>query len=135
LSRPSRQGPATTQLERLRQDAARAIPLRQLYPQLAEVRVEFEFDDGTTRSPSPQSFTYFPAARGFFRYSCPCHGCSGEFDLSAHVAELAARSSTTQRSRRVSVSCTGQRARDVNTRVDCPICARVRVSAVSLPAG
>lgn len=129
MSRPPRQGPATSQLERLRQDAARAAPLRQLYPQLAEVRVEFEFNDGTTRSPSPQSFTYFPAARGFFRYACPCHGCSGEFDLSSHVAELATRPASSSRSRRVSVACTGQRARDINTRVDCPICARVRVSA------
>jgi hypothetical protein len=128
LSRPPRQGSATSQLERLRQEAARAVPLRQLYPQLAEVRVEFEFNDGTARSPSPQSFTYFPAARGFFRYACPCHGCSGEFDLSSQVAELATRPSSSG-SRKLSVSCNGQRARGINTRVDCPICARIKVSA------
>jgi hypothetical protein len=130
MSRPSRQAAPVSQLERLRQDAARARTLRQLYPQLSQLRIEFEFEDGTSRSISPQSFTYFPAARGFFRYACPCHGCSGEFDLSDEVAELATRSTTAQRSRRVSVPCAGQRARDVNTRVACPICARVRVIAI-----
>jgi hypothetical protein len=111
-------------------EATRATPLRQLYPQLAQVRVEFEFQDGTERSPSPQAFTYFPAARGFFRYACPCHSCNGEFDLSGHVAELAGRAEAGQRSRRVSVPCTGQRARSLQSLENCPISATVRVSAL-----
>jgi hypothetical protein len=118
----------------LKYDFTRAVPLRQIYPQLAEVRVEFEFQDGTERSPSPQSFSYFPAARGFFRYSCPCHSCSGEFDISSYVAELAgkadnAKADSAKNSRRVNVSCTGLRLQDSNERVACPIGARVRVSA------
>lgn len=129
MSRPSRNALPTNTRERLTYDFTRAAPLRELYPQLAEVRVEFEFQDGTTRSPSPQAFSYFPAARGFFRYACPCHSCSGEFDISSHVAELAAKSDKPQRNRRVSLSCAGQRALDLNERVACPIGANVRVSA------
>jgi hypothetical protein len=119
----------TNTRERLAYDFTRAAPLRDLYPQLAEVRVEFEFQDGTLRAPSPQAFSYYPAARGFFRYACPCHSCSGEFDISIHVAELAAKADKTQRNRRLNLSCTGQRALDMNERVACPIGASVRVSA------
>lgn len=129
MGRPPRNGLPTNIRERLKADFTRAEALRDLYPQLAEVRVEFEFQDGTERSPSPQSFSYFPAARGFFRYACPCHSCSGEFDLSTHVEELARKPGTRERSRNVSVSCTGQRAHDLNERIACPVCAQVRVSA------
>ena len=127
MSRPARNELPTSNREKLRLDSIRAASLREIYPQLAEVRVEFEFIDGTARSPSPQSFSYFPAARGFFRYACPCHSCSGEFDLSGFVAELADKTGRTQRSRNVSISCTGIRAGE---RVECPICATVRVSAI-----
>ena len=129
MSRPSRHALPTNNRERLKLDFTRAAPLRDIFPQLAEVRVEFEFQDGTTRSPSPQSFSYFPAARGFFRYACPCHSCSGEFDISTYVAELAAKADKPQRSRRVTLSCTGQRALDMTERVACPIGASIRVSA------
>jgi hypothetical protein len=128
VNRPSRNAIPTNTRERLLQDFARSALLRQVYPQLAEVRVELEFRDGTAPSPSPQSFSYFPAARGFFRYACPCHSCSGEFDLTTFVAEAAANDATTPRTRRVDVSCTGQRARDLKERFACPIGARIRVS-------
>jgi hypothetical protein len=130
MSRPSRVASPANNRERLKMDFTRSAPLRQIYPQLAEVRVEFEFQDGTTRSPSPQSFSYFPAARGFFRYACPCHNCSGEFDLSGCIAELAGASNGAQKTRRLNLSCTGQRAQVINERVACPIAARVRVSAI-----
>jgi hypothetical protein len=129
LSRPARSAPSNNR-EQLKLDSTRAAPLRDIYPQLAEVRVEFEFIDGTTRAPSPQSFSYFPAARGFFRYACPFHSCTGEFDLSGHVAELAGKTGRAQRTRSVNVTCTGKRAQDWNARIDCPICAQIRVSAI-----
>jgi len=130
MSRPPRQGVVLSHRERLKLEFTRAATLREIYPQLAQVRVEFDFDDGTPRKPSPQAFSYFPAARGFFRYACPCHTCSGEFDLSGHVAELAEKAGRTQRSRSVSVSCTGQRMQEADTHSACPICAQVRVSAI-----
>ncbi len=130
MNRSPRQGVVLSKRERLKLEFTRAAPLREIYPQLAQVRVEFEFDDGTERKPSPQAFSYFPAARGFFRYSCPCHTCSGEFDLSEYVAELASNGGRTQRSRSVSFSCSGQRALEAEANAACPICARVRVSAI-----
>jgi hypothetical protein len=113
---------------RLKQDLISSAPLREIYPWLAEVRVELDFEDGTTRAPSAQAYSYFPGARGFFRYACPCHDCSGEFDLSAQVAELAEMTRGGRRSRRLDVPCPGHRTQE--TSETCPICARVRVSAV-----
>jgi hypothetical protein len=129
LSRPSRYGVPTNTRERLKLEFTRAAPLRDLYPQLAEVRVEFEFKDAVARAPSGQSFSYFPAARGFFRFACPCHSCSGEFDISAQVAELAKKPGASQRSRKLSLNCTGERAFDLSARVPCAISASVHVSA------
>jgi hypothetical protein len=114
----------------LKIESTHAAPLREIYPQLANVRVEIEFDDGTPRRPSAQAFSYFPAARGFFRYPCPCHTCSGEFDLSGHVAELAGDPGRQQRSRNVQFSCSGRREQEAETDSNCPILAQVRVSAV-----
>lgn len=129
MSRPPRSGPTTNTRERLRQEFSRAAPLREIYPGLAELRVEFEFQDNTARAPSAQTYAYFPPARGFFRFACPCHSCSGEFDLTGYVSELAAKDGGPQRSRSISLSCTGQRAHEVNLRADCTISAHVRVSA------
>jgi hypothetical protein len=115
--------------EQLKLDRSRTAPLREIYPRLAEVYVEFEFEDGTTRAPSSTAYSYFPAANGFFRFSCPCYSCNGEFDLSAHVAELANETGRKQRTRRVQVSCTGLRVREMSVHEPCPVCARIRVSA------
>ena len=115
--------------EQLKLDRSRAAPLREVYPRLAEVYVEFEFDDGTNRAPSPTAYSYFPAANGFFRFSCPCYSCNGEFDLSAQIAELAKDTGRKQRSSRVQVSCTGLRVRELSVQEPCPVHARIRVSA------
>ena len=130
MGRPARSEATTSNRERLRQDFVRAAPLRELYPQLAEVRVEIEFRDGASPAHSAQAFSYFPAARGFFRYACPCYSCSGEFDISGHVAELAGASARASRTRNVNITCSGLRAHDLNERVACPVCAQVRVSAI-----
>lgn len=130
MSRPARSGQTVSSRERLKQDFTRAPSLRELYPQLAQVRIEINFQDAVSTAPSSQSFSYFPAARGFFRYACPCHSCSGEFDLSACVDELARRAGGLQRSRRVDVDCKGLRTVDSVMREDCAIRADIRVSAV-----
>src|SRR5690348_151337 len=112
---------ATNHREQLKLDFTRAAPLREIYPLLAEVRVEFEFSDGTTRAPSPQAYSYYPAARGFFRYACPCHTCGGEFDLSAQIAQLVDTGGSPRRSRRVEVSCTGLRVQQADSNFACPV--------------
>ena len=128
MSRPARNALPTSTRERLAQDFTRAVALRQLYPQLSEVRIEFDFQDGTTRPPSSQSFSCFPAARAFFRYACPCHSCNGEFDLTALVAELAGKGSKTPRTKSMSLTCPGQRAVVLNERTPCPVVASVRIN-------
>lgn len=130
MSHPPKQSATLRNRERMKIEFTRAAPLREIYPQLANVRVEIEFDDGTPRKPSPQAFSYFPGARGFFRYACPCHTCSGEFDLSEHVAELVAGPGRTQRSSNVRIICPGQRTLEAGAESNCPILAEVRVSAV-----
>jgi hypothetical protein len=81
-----------------------------------------------SRAPHP-CVTCIRSWRGFFRYACPCHSCSGEFDISTYVAELAAKADKPQRNRNLKLSCSGQRALDINERVACPIGASIRVSA------
>jgi hypothetical protein len=126
-------GMATRHRDLLKLEFGAAPPLREIYPQLAEVRVEFEFEDGTTRAPSDLAFTYVPAAHGFFRYACPCHICNGEFDLTSQVAGLADRAGNQRRSSRVSLSCTGQRVQDSGDVGNCPVNARIRLVVLHAP--
>lgn len=129
MSRPAGTALAANSRERLRNESKQVAPLRDVYPQLAELRVEFEFEDGTVRPPSLQSYFHFPAARGFFRYPCPCHSCSGEFDLSSHVAELAGSAGRARLARRITLDCTGQRPRELRVFEACPVRASIRLSA------
>jgi hypothetical protein len=108
---------------------ARAALVRQLYPSLTELRVEIEFEDGSDWAPSAQSFSYFPAARGYFRYACPCHACNGEFDLTGKIESLTVATGGAPRSLRVEMPCEGHRAGE-NDFVACAVRARVRIKAV-----
>lgn len=130
MGRPARHGIPLNHRDRLRQDFSRAATLREIHPGLAEVRIELEFRGLPQAPPSAQTHSYFPPARGFFRFACPCHGCGGEFDLSTHVAELARGKGAGTRTRSVEVSCSGDRPAEANARTACPISARIRVSAV-----
>jgi hypothetical protein len=130
LSRPPRAEATTPLRDRLKQESLRAAPLRDQYPRVAEIRVELNFSDRVSPPPSSQTFSYFPAARGYFRYACPCHSCSGEFDISGYVADLAAKPGAQRRSREVNISCVGHRAPDRNESTACPIGAQVLVSIV-----
>ncbi len=123
-------GLATRHRDRLKLECGTAAPLRDIYPQLAEVRIEFQFEDGTERAPSDLSFAYFPAARAFFRYACPCHTCNGEFDLTAQVAGLVERSGNPRRTSRVTLSCTGHRLQESGEDGSCPVNARIRLTTV-----
>jgi len=104
-----------------------------MYPQFAEVRVAFEFQDGGPRAPSPQSFSYFPAANGFFKYACPCHSCSGEFDLTGQVEELARKVGRAPRVRSLDLTCQGLRAEAADAHSNCPISVRVQLTALLHP--
>jgi hypothetical protein len=133
VSRPSPIPVASNSRERLKQEHRQAEPLAQAYPQLAQVKVEFDFDDGSALPPSQQSFSYFPAARSLFRYPCPCHACNGEFDLGEYVAELAGRAGRMAQERHMTVVCPGQRVHALHERKSCPIRAGIRISATWRP--
>jgi hypothetical protein len=67
-----------------------ATRLHKLFPQVERLRIELIFDDANGRlpTPSPQLHTLYAAAPAFFRFSCPCADCDGDFDLTEAVTNL-----------------------------------------------
>jgi hypothetical protein len=118
--------------ERRQQDFSRSPALRDRFPGLAEVRIELSFADETALPPSMQSYCYFPAARAFFRYPCPCHACSGEFDVGAIIAAAAEDSARGPHDQSENLACAGVRAHGTDT-VPCPIRAEIRVHTIPHP--
>lgn len=113
--------PGEQRRDQRQHDRERAPSLRQLFPQLGLVRLELAFADATRPAPSPQSHTYYAAARAFFRFACPCYDCDGEFDLSPNVRELAAAAGPRLREVRGALHCQGLRTRDRSSGAHCPI--------------
>jgi hypothetical protein len=94
--------------ERLLSERQRTAALRQLFPDIAQLRIELVFSSptGQAPAPSPQLYTLFAAAAAFFRYPCPCADCDGDFNLTEAVTALNAGKA----SRRRAGSITGQLA-------------------------
>ncbi len=78
----------STRREQLVKERARAVPLRQAFPQIEQLRIELSFSDARGRAHSPQVHTLYPAARAFFRFACTCNDCDGDYDLANAVAAL-----------------------------------------------
>lgn len=116
LSSPKAANLSAQRRNNLQLERQQAAVVRDLYPSLGHLQVSLVFDDGTRRTPSPQGHTFFPAARAFFRFACPCAECDGEFDLREVVGELLDGMSPRQRAAGVSakgrLSCNGVRLRD-----------------------
>jgi len=97
-------------------ERARAAAMRDLYPDVEQLKIALVFDDGSLRTPSPQSHTFFPAARAFFRFTCPCTDCDGDFDLREPVRALVTSAPAgkrgTARTAKGKVRCEGIRLRD-----------------------
>jgi hypothetical protein len=115
-------------------DRDRAPPLRTAFPDISQLSIELAFADrsGTAHkepAPSSQSHAFYPPARAFFRFTCPCADCNGEFDLSANVAQLAAASGRVTRTATAKLQCAGVRARDRITGSSCPIELTCRIVA------
>jgi hypothetical protein len=102
-------------------DRNRAPPMRSVFPQVEQLRIELNFKDRDAMPPSPQAFTLFPAAPAFFRFACPCAQCDGEFDLTAAVSGLVAEDSRPGRTAAARLSCQGVRARERADSHPCPI--------------
>jgi len=113
-------------------DRDRSPPMRSLYPQIEQLRIEFNFADRTSRAPSPQAHILFPSARAFFRFACPCSECDGEFDLSTAVSTLVGETGAKRSSSRSvsdNLSCEGIRLRNHVSSRPCPIAVKVRLVA------
>ena len=71
--------------ERLRRGHATALALREVYPAVQHLRLDFVFGSAGSTTPAMQSHTLHAGARAFFEFPCPYADCDGQFDLSTAV--------------------------------------------------
>src|ERR1700677_450483 len=93
-------------------DRDRAPALRTAFPEVSQLSIELAFADRSGKmhkepAPSSQAHAFSPPARAFFRFTCPCADCNGEFDPSASVAQVAASRGRASRSATAKLQCTG----------------------------
>ena len=139
----ARKSSKITGRERLMNERTRSAPLREVFPNVDQLRIELVFNDASAFIPSPQLHTLYPAASAFFRFACPCADCDGDFDLTDAVASLLLESSAGRRRVDASSSgrmdCQGVRLRDMAGQKVCPmqlsfrlVSAAVRTSNVEV---
>jgi hypothetical protein len=122
--RPARTTPAAGRdalRERQRRGRTGALAMRERYPQLTALQVDFDFSDRAEYLPSPQVTVFHPPAPAYFRFACPYNDCDGEFDLTKAV-DLAVSSRDGQA--RGQVHCGGTRHRGVA----CTLCLEYTIS-------
>lgn len=102
-------------------DRLQAPAMRSRFANIAKLQIDLTFLGLTNPPPSPQSHCFFPPARAFFRFACPCSECDGEFDLSASVAELAEVKRPSARTTSGRMSCEGVHFRERTTAAPCPM--------------
>jgi hypothetical protein len=139
----ARKSSKITGRERLMSERTRCAPLREVFPNVDQLRIELVFNDASAFIPSPQLHTLYPAAAAFFRFACPCADCDGDFDLTGAVASLLLESSAGRRRIDATSSgrmdCQGVRLRDMAGEKGCPmqlsfrlVSASVRTSSVEV---
>lgn len=79
-----------TRHELLVDERMRAPAVQQLFPDVAQLRIELDFSEphGRASPPSPQRHTLYGPAAAFFRFRCPCADCDGDFDLTEPMTAL-----------------------------------------------
>lgn len=132
----ARKSSKITGRERLMNERTRCAPLREVFPNVDQLRIELVFNDASAFIPSPQLHTLYPAAAAFFRFACPCADCDGDFDLTGAVASLLIESSTGRRRIDASSSgrmdCQGVRLRDMAGEKGCPMQLSFRLVSASI---
>ena len=93
--------------ERFRRGNATALALREVFPAVQQLRLEFVFRGPGSTAPAMQVRTLHAAARAFFEFPCPYADCDGQFDLGAAVN--AALADPTHRATG-ELECSGKRA-------------------------
>ncbi len=113
-------------------DRARSPALRETFPKIEMIRIDLNFKDGSPHTPSPQQHTLYPAARAFFRFSCPCVDCDGDFDLTPLVTTLVNDSTRAKRNGERgsagALRCEGVRFRDKENSRPCPMELKFQLS-------
>lgn len=112
--------------DRLRRERAMAPALREAFPAVQQLRLEFLFRGPGSNSPAMQSHTLHAAARAFFEFPCPYADCDGQFDLSAAV-KVALADST--RRTTGELECSGKRVVRVGASEPCRLRLHYLVSA------
>lgn len=116
--------------ERLRRDRATALALRDVYPALQHLRLEFVFQGPGPTTPAMQSHTLHGAARAFFEFPCPYADCNGQFDLTTAVKAALADPSQHGTGE---LECSGERPVRVGAREPCRLHLNYMVTATSRP--
>lgn len=80
--------------ERQRRDRAATVSMQEQFPELASLRLEFDFSDAGPFTPVPQVTVLHPAARAYFVFPCPYSHCDGEFDLGPAINAMAHQDQT-----------------------------------------
>jgi hypothetical protein len=134
----ARKSSKITGRERLMNERTRSAPLREVFPNVDQLRIELVFNDASAFTPSPQLHTLYPAASAFFRFACPCADCDGDFDLSGAVASLLEAAAAGRRRIDASSSgrmaCQGVRLRDMAGQKVCPMQLTFRLVSAPLKA-
>jgi hypothetical protein len=121
----ARKSSKITGRERLMNERTRSAPLREVFPNVDQLRIELVFNDASAFIPSPQLHTLYPAASAFFRFACPCADCDGDFDLTGAVASLLLESAAGRRRIEATstgrMDCQGVRLRDMAGQKVCPM--------------
>jgi hypothetical protein len=107
--------------ERQRRGRANAPLLRDRYPGLNSLKLDFDFSDNTEFLPSPLVTVFHPPARAYFCFACPYSDCDGEFDLTSPV-DLAVASGDPETGGQL--RCAGTRHRGVA----CTLCLDYLIS-------
>jgi len=113
----ARKSPGVSLLRRdqMLRERMQSPALRQVFPDVGQLRIELVFDDVNAHRPSPQQHTLFPAAAAFYRFVCPCTDCDGDFDLKPAVTALLKNATWRKQDNITStgkLTCDGVRIRD-----------------------
>jgi len=111
-------------------DRLQAPTLRSRYATIGKLQIDLAFAGTTRPVPSAQSHSFYPPARAFFRFACPCSECDGEFDLSGNVDELAELKRPSARTAAGRVACEGVHFRERASAAPCPMVLNWRVVIV-----
>lgn len=126
VSAKSAGGRAVTR-ERQRRARASTPALRVRFPDIAALRIGFEFRDRGPFAPAPQLTVMHPPSNAYFVFSCPYTDCDGEFDLSEAISKMASEQETRCHGQ---LKCSGHRRVAVGLS-DCQLTVEYSIEALS----